>query len=56
MTGDLSECKNYRGITQHSVLGKVFNSIVEPDERFSRYSTSCQYILKVKNLSNLPLQ
>ncbi|VDP64347.1 unnamed protein product [Schistosoma mattheei] len=37
---DLSKCENYRGITQLSVRGKVFDSVAEQDERFSRRPTS----------------
>lgn len=33
---DPSKCENYRGIKLLSVPAKVFNSVVEPNERFSR--------------------
>ncbi|VDP55925.1 unnamed protein product [Schistosoma curassoni] len=32
---NLGKCKNYRGSTLLSVPGKVFSSVVEPNERFS---------------------
>ncbi|VDP24946.1 unnamed protein product [Schistosoma mattheei] len=38
--GDLRKCENYRDITLLLVLEKVFNSVVERDERFSRRPTS----------------
>ncbi|VDP66367.1 unnamed protein product [Schistosoma curassoni] len=37
---DLSKCENYKDITLLSVARKVFNSVSEPDESFSRRPTS----------------
>ncbi|VDP52910.1 unnamed protein product [Schistosoma mattheei] len=36
----MSKCENYRGITLLSVSGRVFNSVAELDERFSRRPAS----------------
>ncbi|VDP54865.1 unnamed protein product [Schistosoma mattheei] len=36
---DLSKCENYGEITLLSIPGKVFNSVAEPNERFSRRPT-----------------
>nr|AAX30366.1 SJCHGC03109 protein [Schistosoma japonicum] len=38
--GNLSNCENYRGITLLSLPGKVFNSVIEPNERPSWRPTS----------------